>query len=43
MDLPGVFFRRAKSVMARSGMTSRSVVNNALDQALDENQAKDDW
>jgi len=39
IDMPDALFRRAKTVMAKSGMTFRSLVIDALERALDENRA----
>jgi len=40
IDMPDALFRRAKMVMAKRGMTFRSLVIDALEQALDENRSK---
>lgn len=40
IDMPDALFRRAKTVMAKRGMTFRSLVIDALEQALDENRSK---
>lgn len=38
--MPDTLFRRAKTVMSKRGMTFRSLVIDALEQALDENRSK---
>ena len=40
IDIPDVLFRRVKSVMAKRGMTFRSLVIHALAQALDDKKTK---
>jgi len=38
--MPDALLRRAKTVMAKRGMTFRSLVIDALEQALDEDKSK---